>query len=107
MKGESSSSLLARQLSTGRLRVKKRYSVFLKHGTSTWFLAYTLAGQGRFGHTDGEFLVKAGDMVLIRPNIPHDYGTESHFLHWELLWAHFIPHPDWFPLWNGETRFPV
>jgi len=85
-------------LVTGRFDKGPRYHTFREHGTRDWVLVYTVAGHGRFGHGKGEFVTQAGDMVLLRPGVLHDYGTASGQHRWELLWAHCFPRPAWLPL---------
>ncbi|WDR05532.1 helix-turn-helix domain-containing protein [Devosia rhodophyticola] len=58
-------------------------------------MVYTAGGMGRFGHEGGEIIVQQDDWVLIPPGARHDYGVESSLAHWELVWVHFDPHPQW------------
>jgi AraC family transcriptional regulator of arabinose operon len=67
----------AGQLTTGLFRMKKHYARWRKHGTPGWLLVYTLDGKGRFGHAQGELIVKKGDLALLQPLIRHDYGLEK------------------------------
>jgi len=75
----------------GHFRMKNRYAGWRPHGTRDWLLIYTVAGCGYFGGKSDYFPAHAGDIVLITPGTPHDYGLDSNILKWELLWAHFMP----------------
>ena len=92
-------------LVTGHFHEKAGYATWRTHGTDDWLLIATLAGRGRFGveREDGpdEFTTTAGDLVLFRPRTHHDYAVAAEPGHWELLWTHFHPRPDWSPwlLW--------
>ena len=82
-------------LVTGHFDKGPRYATFRESGTRDWLLVYTLGGRGRYGHAGGEFIAEAGDMVLVRPGVRHDYGTARGARNWEPLWAHFVPRPNW------------
>jgi AraC family transcriptional regulator of arabinose operon len=85
----------AGQLVTGHFKVGPRYATYREHGTRDWLLVYTVSGRGRYGHAGGDFLTRPGDLTLLKPGTPHDYGTASPPGRWEPLWAHFVPDPDW------------
>jgi AraC family transcriptional regulator of arabinose operon len=72
------------------------YSTWREHGTSDWLLIYTFGGSGRIAGPAGEFRTAAGDAVLLRPGLHHDYGTAEHT--WSLAFAHFHPRAEWLPL---------
>ena len=84
-------------LVTGHFHKGPRYRTIREHGTRDWLLVYTVSGHGRYGHDQGEFVTQPGDLVLVRPGVPHDYGTVRGARHWESLWAHFLPRPGWLP----------
>ena len=46
---------------------------------------------------DSDTITEAGDAILLRPGICHDYGTARGASGWELLWTHFLPRPHWLP----------
>ena len=91
------------KLLAGHFHQHGRYSARRPRGTSDWLLIYTVAGAGRFGLAgpgDAELLTRPGDAVLLAPGTPHDYGLPANapgkpLGSWELLWAHFLPRPDW------------
>jgi AraC family transcriptional regulator of arabinose operon len=82
-------------LCTGHFQQGKGYEAWRPHGTRDWLLIYTIEGKGRFGHPQGEIVSRPGDLILLRPGTPHDYGVEGILQHWELLWTHFHPRPHW------------
>lgn len=88
------------QLVTGHFREGPRYASYREHGTRDWLIVHTLDGHGRFGHAGGDYLTRPGDLVMLEPGTPHDYGTAEGASSWELLWAHFIPLPHWLD-WLG------
>lgn len=82
-------------LVTGSYRQGPRFANYREHGTQDWLLIYNLSGQGRYGYSSGEFITHPGDIILLKPNTRHDYGTDPKHSHWEPLWAHFVPRPIW------------
>jgi AraC family transcriptional regulator of arabinose operon len=93
-------------LVTGHFHEKTGYATWRTHGTDDWLLIATLDGKGQFGITGGEFTVSAGELVLFRPNTRHDYAVAPKPGHWELLWTHFHPRPDWTPWLNWPESAP-
>ncbi|WDR04208.1 helix-turn-helix domain-containing protein [Devosia algicola] len=83
------------RLLTGHFYKTSGYSTFRDIGAPDWLMVYTAGGMGRFGHEAGEIIVRQDDWVLIQPGARHDYGVESSLAHWELVWVHFDPHPQW------------
>lgn len=84
-------------LVTGHFHETTGYATWRTHGTDDWLLIATLAGQGRFGFEGGEWRTSAGDLTLYRPHTRHDYAVVPETGHWDLLWTHFHPRPDWTP----------
>jgi AraC family transcriptional regulator of arabinose operon len=78
--------------------MKKEYARWREHGAPGWLLVYTLKGMGRFGHRRGDLNVDTGDLVLLAPRTPNDYGLEGTLKRWDLLWAYFFPRPNWHAL---------
>ena len=48
----------------------------------------------------------AGDVVLIRPGTPHDYGVEPTLHYWDVIWTHFRPRPGWLEWMNWPEISP-
>jgi len=82
-------------LVTGHFQETTGYKTGRACGTANWLLIATLDGGGRFGHAGGEFTTGPGDLTLYRPGTRHDYGVAPDPGHWELLWTHFHPRPEW------------
>jgi AraC family transcriptional regulator of arabinose operon len=76
---------------TGRLCGGKGYAIWRTRGTGDYLLMLTLSGGGRVNGLS----VGAGDIVVLRPGVRHDYGTAPGADTWEILWAHFLPRPHW------------
>lgn len=86
----------SRPLLAGHFRQRTRYSTYRANGTNDWLLIFTCNGQGRFGQeSNGGFIARRGDLVLLRPGAVHDYGLVAPRQPWELQWAHFLPRADW------------
>ncbi|HEY3331384.1 MAG TPA: helix-turn-helix domain-containing protein [Capsulimonadaceae bacterium] len=83
------------ELSAGRFHEDATYATWRTNGTPDWLLVYSLAGHGRFGFEGGEIVTDEHDVVLIRPRVPHDYGTAHGAERWDLLWTHFHPPAEW------------
>lgn len=93
-------------LVTGRYRERGKYSAIRKFGTKDWLLIYTINGAGRFGHECGEVIARPGDIVLIQPGTPHNYGLEKTLRRWDLLWVHFLPRAAWHPWMRWPEEAP-
>jgi AraC family transcriptional regulator of arabinose operon len=89
-------------LITGHFREGPAYSTWRARGTNDHLLILTRGGRARFGHGGAQDALTAepGDIVLLLPGTPHDYGTARGADHWELLWTHFLPRPHWLD-WLG------
>lgn len=72
------------------------YATWREHGTTDWLLIHTVAGSGRVAGPTGTVVTEPGDTVLLRPQLPHDYGTAESS--WSLAYAHFHPRAEWSPL---------
>lgn len=101
-------------LVTGAYRKRPPYRVVRATGAPDWILSYTEGGRGMYRSGAGCREAVAGDLVLLEPGIPHDYGCERGS--WAFLWAHFIPPPEWIPdlrawpeAWRGlrHVRLPA
>jgi AraC family transcriptional regulator, arabinose operon regulatory protein len=91
------------ELITGDFHRTADYFAYRPGGTDDWLLIYTCAGKGRFGYPAGELFAEVGDMVLLRPGTPHDYGVEPSLQSWHLLWTHMRPRPHWI----DYLRWPI
>ncbi|MGV3618243.1 MAG: helix-turn-helix domain-containing protein [Fimbriimonas sp.] len=84
---------------TGSFNSRPGYRVVRPDGTSSWLITLTLGGEGRLG----EMRTRPGELVLIRPRTPHDYGVPEGGDRWEFIWAHFRPPAHWMPWLGGEA----
>jgi len=66
-----------------------------KAGTRDWLLTFTIGGEGRYECAGQEFFCRTGDVMLLQPGTPHDYGTSPTTGQWQFYWAHFLPRPAW------------
>jgi AraC family transcriptional regulator of arabinose operon len=83
---------------TGDFDERAGYATYRPEGTGDWLVILTTGGRGRFGFAGGQIITRTGDIVLLKPRTPHDYGVEDELKHWRLLWAHFQPRPHWMSL---------
>ncbi|MGB8353188.1 MAG: helix-turn-helix domain-containing protein [Chthoniobacteraceae bacterium] len=92
----SSPSLVppTRLLVTGRQESTR--SLFAKRpdGMADWILIYTEGGRSYYRSAGVEFFARAGDVILIRPGTPHEYGLDESHGYWKDTWTHFLPRPD-------------
>ena len=65
-----------------------------------------MGGRGRFGHEHGDVIVSEGDIVLLAPKTPNDYGLEDSLQKWDLLWAYFSPPSNWRVLMKWPEEAP-
>lgn len=88
------------QVLAGAFTADGRYDVWRPGGTTDWLLLNTVAGAGRIGGVGGrDLLAGPGDVAIIRPGVPHDYGTAREAgdgpAGWSLQFVHFHPRPEW------------
>ncbi|MBC8141630.1 MAG: helix-turn-helix domain-containing protein, partial [Armatimonadetes bacterium] len=88
-------SPLVPQIVTGQFAESPSYSVWRPHGTKDYLLILTVDGGGRFGHVGGDVPAAPGDLVIVLPGTPHDYATARGAAVWQIVWAHFLPRPEW------------
>jgi AraC family transcriptional regulator of arabinose operon len=65
------------------------------NGTRDWLLIYTVSGKGQIRARGESRLVRAGDVLLIAPNTPQEYGLADGSAGWSNVWAHFRPPIHW------------
>ncbi len=80
----------------GNFSEVRGYHTVRPSGTQDWLMIATLDGSGFFGYGDGVVVSQPGDIMLLAPGTPHDYGVKETPGHWKLLWAHFHARPHWF-----------
>jgi AraC family transcriptional regulator of arabinose operon len=72
-----------------------RYYAWRPQGTDDWLLIASVSGRGRIGTANGERWLEPRQLVLFSPGTPQNYGIAPDVAQWELLWAHFVPPPEW------------
>lgn len=88
-------------LVTGYFTEGPNYAAWRTGGTHDFLLMLTQSGAGRVGWPSGELTTEPGDVVLLRPRTPHDYGTAKNAPGWTFIWVHFVPRPHWAG-WMGQ-----
>lgn len=88
------------QVLVGAFTADRRYDVWRPRGTEDWLLLNTVDGSGRVTVTGSpDVITGAGDVVIIRPGVPHDYGTahvgDEIEAGWSLQFVHVHPRPEW------------
>ena len=79
------------------------YTNLRSRGSDDWLLIYTEAGAGSLVTAGATWNTAPGDAILYAPGEMQDYSTARETGHWHLLWAHFMPKPQW-QMW---LRWPV
>ncbi|WP_308634850.1 helix-turn-helix domain-containing protein [Paenibacillus silvisoli] len=73
----------------GHFHETEHYFVRRADGMSDWLITYTLAGDGYFLIDGEERFCQTGDVTLMQPGVPHQYGTRKGCSSWHFVWAHF------------------
>jgi AraC family transcriptional regulator of arabinose operon len=102
-KGKAEKVIVGRRISTGLFRMDRAYAHRRVHGGEEWLLFCTLSGAGRITHRLGELRTVPGELALIAPRCPQDYGTHPDPGTWEFVYAHFLPRPTW----TGLLSWPL
>jgi len=66
-----------------------------ERGIRDHLIMYTYAGACRIGWRGGEVRCGPGDIVLISPRVPHDYGRAAGAERWGVLWVVFRAEANW------------
>jgi len=93
-------------LLAGYYRKEPGYTSRRVNGTDDYLLVATLAGRGRFGTSVGDLPAEPGQLTLVSPGTPHDYGIARGAEWWEILWVHFQPLPEWLELLTWPSTAP-
>lgn len=70
---------------------------FRPAGSREWLLIAALEGLGRAQAEGRTVTLRPGDLLLIAPGTPQDYGHLREDGAWVNVWAHFRPRPHWLP----------
>lgn len=79
---------------------------FRPGGTKDWLLVATLAGLGFIRVNGDRHVLRRGDLLLIAPQTPQDYGYLEDDSGWHNIWVHVRPRPHWAPwlLWPVQAK---
>jgi AraC family transcriptional regulator of arabinose operon len=72
-----------------------RYHVRRSRGAPSWLVTWTTSGAGRFEQGAAAVTAGPGDLVLVGPDIGHEYGLDPATGHWNFWWAHLPARPAW------------
>lgn len=64
-------------------------------GTNDWLMITTLAGEGYVKASDSTWTLGRGDLLLVAPDTPQEYGFKAENGHWSNVWVHFRPRLHW------------
>jgi AraC family transcriptional regulator, arabinose operon regulatory protein len=70
---------------------------FRPAGTRDWLLVATVDGLGYARAGREVATLHPGDLLLIAPGTPQEYGYVEERTEWSNLWVHFWPRPHWLP----------
>lgn len=91
-----------RRVVVGRAEEVDGYWVVRPRGRPDWLFTLTVDGCGRFLAAGPEVVAAPGDVVVVPPDVPHDYAVRSGSARWEFLWAHAVVRSEWDPLLDGS-----
>ncbi len=70
--------------------------VLRSEGIDAWVLQLHRRGRCQIRQRGAPcFTAVPGDLVLIPPGVPHDYGADPAAGHWDHRWIVFFPRPTW------------
>jgi len=95
--GATSYTPPARTLGRGSFSGRSHRHTVRPAGGEDWLFIYTLRGSGLYRHAGGSLRVGAHDITLYRPGAFQDYRREPGAACWDIVFAHFLPRPDWLP----------
>ncbi|SFL23084.1 AraC family transcriptional regulator, arabinose operon regulatory protein [Paenibacillus sp. 1_12] len=72
----------------GHFQENETYFINRPNGRHDWLMTFTLDGEGYFKVPGKELISQFGDVTLLKPDIPHQYGTRRGHT-WYFVWAHF------------------
>jgi len=67
------------------------YRAHRPRGRADWLAIYTVGGAGRATYQGRHTPLGRGDVLVIRPGAPQDYGTAEPHFYWHNIWVHFVP----------------
>lgn len=70
-------------------------SCWRARGLRDWLVMYTFAGACRIAHGGGDLVCETGDIAVIAPRVPQDYGRLPTAPRWGVLWVVFQARDQW------------
>ncbi len=70
------------------------YRAYRPRGRADWLAIYTVTGAGRVTHQGDDTPLARGDILVIHPGAPQDYGTAGPQYYWHNIWVHFVPRDE-------------
>ena len=89
------------ELLAGHLHEGSSYCLVCRVGD--WLIIATVSGKGPIAYDGADLITEPGDWMLIRRGAPNGDSVESSLKRWDLLRAHFQPHPHWQPWLNWSA----
>ncbi|MFI7467244.1 helix-turn-helix domain-containing protein [Nonomuraea sp. NPDC049646] len=71
------------------------YGTRRPHGSPSWLLLWTQAGEGRIEQAGAAFTVREGDLAVLGPGSAQRYRVAPGAGRWRFWWVHFQPRPSW------------
>ncbi|MFI7114096.1 helix-turn-helix domain-containing protein [Nonomuraea sp. NPDC050227] len=71
------------------------YGTRRPHGSPSWLLLWTQAGEGRVEQAGAAFTVREGDLAVLGPGSAQRYRVAPGAGRWRFWWVHFQPRPSW------------
>ncbi|NHN29682.1 helix-turn-helix domain-containing protein [Paenibacillus agricola] len=84
----NSEEAVVRTVIAGHFNEPDSYVTKRPQGRNDWLLTFTLGGEGYWLAGGKEQLCHTGDLTLLKPGAPHQYGT-SKGQTWHFVWVHF------------------
>ncbi|MFC7681713.1 helix-turn-helix domain-containing protein [Paenibacillus sp. GCM10028914] len=88
LRNEDESGTPYGNLLSGHFAMDDSYVLRRPNARGDWLMVYTLEGQGYFYTPEGRKETHAGQLVLLRAGVPHEYGTVKG-QQWNFVWIHF------------------
>src|ERR1700722_685548 len=104
--GATSFSPAPSPLGPGALLGATLRHTFRPNGTKDWLLIYTLAGSGLYRFPGGDYRTRSHDITLFRPGVFQDYQIDPETKKWDVLFAHFLPKPEWLSWLSWPEKSP-
>ncbi|WP_221762183.1 AraC family transcriptional regulator [Nonomuraea sp. WAC 01424] len=95
MNAENLSVPAAELMIVGHFDKPAGYGTRRPHGSPSWLLLWTQAGEGGGGEAGASFAVREGDLAVLGPGAAQRYRVAPGAGRWRFWWVHFQPRPAW------------